>query len=116
MRANLDFNWNDLDKDGKIYLDELADLFLMLPSGGGVPGSCVFDASGAITPSSARTTMCGCLVVIALPSPNTICSASITPVSLRDWAKSPVAVRSSPMEHSCCTPVNMQTNVHVVWY
>ncbi len=49
VKANLNFNWNDLDKDGKIYLDELVDLFNLLPEGGGVPGSCVFDARGAIT-------------------------------------------------------------------
>ena len=44
VRANLGFNWNDLDKDGKIYLDELVDLIQLEPV-----GTCVFDAHGAIT-------------------------------------------------------------------
>ncbi|MEZ6089229.1 MAG: calcium-binding protein [Pirellulaceae bacterium] len=72
VEADLTFNWNDLDGDGKIYLDELADLFLLKPSdsaktktvtlpGGAtveipqpkptapdIPGMCVFDANGSI--------------------------------------------------------------------
>ncbi|MEL6107788.1 MAG: hypothetical protein AAFU85_17320, partial [Planctomycetota bacterium] len=49
--ANLKFNWNDLDDNGKIYLDELADLFLLQPSPAPsthIPGLCVFDASGRV--------------------------------------------------------------------
>ncbi len=51
VRADLGFNWNDLDKDGKIYLDELKDLFNLRPTpdDGSPPGSCVFDAHGSIT-------------------------------------------------------------------
>ena len=51
VRANIGFNWNDLDKDGKIYLDELRDLFLLKPSPSdeSTPlGLCVFDAHGSI--------------------------------------------------------------------
>ena len=49
--ASLNFNWNDLEEDGKIYLDELADLFLLQPSPAPsthIPGLCVFDASGRV--------------------------------------------------------------------
>ena len=52
IRANIGLNWNDLDGDGKIYLDELADLFKLNPtpsSGDEIPGLCVFDAHGSIT-------------------------------------------------------------------
>ncbi|MEQ1825946.1 MAG: LamG-like jellyroll fold domain-containing protein, partial [Pirellula sp.] len=51
VRANIGMNWNDLDKDGKIYLDELADLFTLKPSPvneSDPPGLCVFDARGSI--------------------------------------------------------------------
>ncbi len=51
VRANIGLNWNDLDKDGKIYLDELADLFTLKPSPvneNDPPGLCVFDARGSI--------------------------------------------------------------------
>ncbi len=51
VRANIGMNWNDLDGDGKIYLDELVDLFLLQPTPApavAVPGMCVFDARGSI--------------------------------------------------------------------
>ncbi|MEQ1825436.1 MAG: LamG-like jellyroll fold domain-containing protein, partial [Pirellula sp.] len=51
VRADLGLNWNDLDKDGKIYIDELIDLFSLQPSpptGVSFPGMCVFDAHGSI--------------------------------------------------------------------
>ncbi|MCC6508377.1 MAG: hypothetical protein IT423_04670, partial [Pirellulaceae bacterium] len=51
VRANIGMNWNDLDGDGKLYLDELVDLFSLMPTpstGADFPGICVFDASGSI--------------------------------------------------------------------
>gem|GEM_PF-4127407 len=51
VRADIGLNWNDLDHDGKIYLDELADLFSLKPTpsnGTELPGVCVFDAHGSI--------------------------------------------------------------------
>ena len=52
IRADLAFNWNDLDGDGRIYLDELSDLFLLQPSPAPsleIPGLCVFDAHGSLS-------------------------------------------------------------------
>ncbi|MCA9085958.1 MAG: hypothetical protein KDA81_17990, partial [Planctomycetaceae bacterium] len=50
LRADIGLNWNDLDGDGKLYLDEIADLFELRPEGGGgFPGVCVFDAHGEFT-------------------------------------------------------------------
>ena len=50
IRADIDLNWNDLDGDGKLYLDEIVDLFSVHPEGGGgFPGICVFDADGALS-------------------------------------------------------------------
>ncbi|WP_372894369.1 LEPR-XLL domain-containing protein, partial [Stieleria sp.] len=51
IRADLGFNWNDLDNDGKIYLDEMVDLIRLTPTpstGLDFPGICVFDAHGSV--------------------------------------------------------------------
>ncbi|MEM8911271.1 MAG: LamG-like jellyroll fold domain-containing protein [Planctomycetota bacterium] len=47
VRGDLGFDWNDLDGDGKLYLDELAAL-AQLPSDPDIPGACVFDAHGSL--------------------------------------------------------------------
>ena len=50
--ADVGFNWNDLDGDGKLYLDEIADLFELQPTPAidpPIPGVCVFDVHGTIT-------------------------------------------------------------------
>ena len=47
-RGDLAFNWNDIDGDGKLYLDELASLWRM-KSSPNIPGACVFDAHGGVS-------------------------------------------------------------------
>lgn len=46
-RGDLGFDWNDLDGNGKLYLDELVTL-AKLKSRPNIPGACVFDARGSV--------------------------------------------------------------------
>ncbi|TWT90272.1 Bifunctional hemolysin/adenylate cyclase precursor [Pseudobythopirellula maris] len=51
VTADVEFNWNDTDGDGKLYLDEIADLVDLHPfptPDPAVPGLCVFDVHGSI--------------------------------------------------------------------
>ena len=47
-RGDLAFNWNDIDGDGKLYLDELVSL-ARIKTTPNIPGICVFDAHGGVS-------------------------------------------------------------------
>src|SRR5262249_3410753 len=52
VRGDLDFNWNDLDNNGKICFDELATLFELRPNpptNPDIPGLCIFDVHGQLS-------------------------------------------------------------------
>ncbi len=51
IKADIGFNWNDLDGNGKIYFDELGRLFTLQPTprpAKPIPGVCVFDVHGSL--------------------------------------------------------------------
>ncbi len=96
VRADLAFNWNDLDKDGKIYLDELVDLFSLYPTlhqeANRLGPVCLMHTDRS-RPSSAPTTTSSCLAEIPSVSPTSSYSNSIITAQHRD------SVRSHQMAH-----------------